>query len=98
MAIKKRHQAGKGLMLKISEKYTKKYTRIIRNRRQATIDKTVKEFERTGSERVLDAIKEPYLKPLIKQLYLSVTAEIGTLQLSSFGQKASIEKQVGIKK
>ena len=85
-------------MLKISEKYTKKYTRIIRSRRQATIDKTVKEFERTGSERVVDAIKEPYLKPLIKQLYLSVAAEIGTLQLSSFGQKASIEKQSWYKK
>ena len=86
------------LMLKISDKYTKKYTRIIRSRRQATIDKTVKEFERTGSERVVDAIKEPYLKPLLKQLYLSVAAEIGTLQLSSFGQKASIEKQSWYKK
>ena len=72
-------------MLKISEKYTKRYTRMLKARRQATIDKTVKEFERTGSEMVLDAIKEPYLKPLIKQLYLSVAAEIGTLQLSSFG-------------
>ena len=86
------------LMLKISEKYTKRYTRMLKARRQATIDKTVKEFERTGSERVLDAIKEPYLKPLLKQLYLSVAAEIGTLQLSSFGQKASIEKQSWYKK
>ncbi len=85
-------------MLKISEKYTKKYTRIIRSRRQATIDKAVKEFERTGNEKVLDEIKEPYLKPLLKQLYLSVAAEIGTLQLSSFGQKASIEKQSWYKK
>ena len=85
-------------MLKISEKYTKKYTRIIRSRRQSTIDKAVKEFERTGNEKVVDAIKEPYLKPLLKQLYLSVAAEIGTLQLSSFGQKASIEKQSWYKK
>ena len=98
MAIKKSDIKQAKLMLKISEKYTKKYTRIIRNRRQATIDKTVKEFERTGSERVVDAIKEPYLKPLLKQLYLSVAAEIGTLQLSSFGQKASIEKQSWYKK
>ena len=98
MAVKKSDIKQAKLMLKISEKYTKKYTRIIRSRRQATIDKTVKEFERTGSERVVDAIKEPYLKPLIKQLYLSVTAEIGTLQLSSFGQKASIEKQSWYKK
>ena len=98
MAIKKSDIKQAKLMLKISEKYTKKYTRIIRNRRQATIDKAVKEFERTGSERVVDAIKEPYLKPLIKQLYLSVAAEIGTLQLSSFGQKASIEKQSWYKK
>ena len=98
MAIKKSDIKQAKLMLKISEKYTKKYTRIIRNRRQATIDKTVKEFERTGNERVVDAIKEPYLKPLIKQLYLSVAAEIGTLQLSSFGQKASIEKQSWYKK
>ena len=98
MAIKKSDIKQAKLMLRISEKYTKKYTRIIRNRRQATIDKTVKEFERTGSERVVDAIKEPYLKPLIKQLYLSVAAEIGTLQLSSFGQKASIEKQSWYKK
>jgi len=98
MAIKKSDIKQAKLMLKISEKYTKKYTRIIRSRRQATIDKTVKEFERTGSERVVDAIKEPYLKPLIKQLYLSVAAEIGTLQLSSFGQKASIEKQSWYKK
>ena len=98
MAIKKSDIKHAKLMLKISEKSTKKYTRIIRNRRQATIDKTVKEFERTGSERVVDAIKEPYLKPLLKQLYLSVAAEIGTLQLSSFGQKASIEKQYWYKK
>ena len=98
MAIKKSDIKQAKLMLKISEKYTKKYTRIIRNRRQATIDKTVKEFERTGNEKVVDAIKEPYLKPLIKQLYLSVAAEIGTLQLSSFGQKASIEKQSWYKK
>ena len=98
MAIKKSDIKQAKLMLKISEKYTKKYTRILKNRRQATIDKTVKEFERTGSERVVDAIKEPYLKPLIKQLYLSVAAEIGTLQLSSFGQKASIEKQSWYKK
>ena len=98
MEIKKSDIKQAKLMLKISEKYTKKYTRIIRSRRQATIDKTVKEFERTGSERVLDAIKEPYLKPLLKQLYLSVAAEIGTLQLSSFGQKASIEKQSWYKK
>ena len=98
MAIKKSDIKQAKLMLKISEKYTKKYTRIIRSRRQATIDKAVKEFERTGSERVVDAIKEPYLKPLIKQLYLSVAAEIGTLQLSSFGQKASIEKQSWYKK
>ena len=98
MAIKKSDIKQAKLMIKISEKYTKKYTRIIRNRRQSTIDKTVKEFERTGSERVVDAIKEPYLKPLLKQLYLSVAAEIGTLQLSSFGQKASIEKQSWYKK
>ena len=98
MAIKKSDIKQAKLMLKISEKYTKKYTRIIRSRRQSTIDKTVKEFERTGSERVVDAIKEPYLKPLLKQLYLSVAAEIGTLQLSSFGQKASIEKQSWYKK
>ena len=98
MAIKKSDIKQAKLMLKISEKYTKKYTRIIRSRRQATIDETAKEFERTGSERVVDAIKEPYLKPLIKQLYLSVAAEIGTLQLSSFGQKASIEKQSWYKK
>ena len=98
MAIKKSDIKQAKLMLKISEKYTKKYTRIIRSRRQATIDKTVKEFERTGSERVVDAIKEPYLKPLLKQLYLSVAAEIGALQLSSFGQKASIEKQSWYKK
>ena len=98
MAIKKSDIKQAKLMLKISEKYTKKYTRIIRNRRQATIDKTVKEFERTGNEKVVDAIKEPYLKPLLKQLYLSVAAEIGTLQLSSFGQKASIEKQSWYKK
>ena len=69
-------------MLKISEKYTKRYTRILKARRQATIDKTVKEFERTGSEKVVNNIKEPYLKPLLKQLYLAVAAEIGTLQLS----------------
>ena len=98
MAIKKSDIKQAKLMLKISEKYTKKYTRIIRSRRQATIDKTVKEFERTGNEKVVDAIKEPYLKPLLKQLYLSVAAEIGTLQLSSFGQKASIEKQSWYKK
>jgi len=98
MAIKKSDIKQAKLMLKISEKYTKKYTRILKNRRQATIDKTVKEFERTGSERVVDDIKEPYLKPLLKQLYLSVAAEIGTLQLSSFGQKASIEKQSWYKK
>ena len=98
MAIKKSDVRQAKLMLKISEKYTKKYTRIIRNRRQATIDKAVKEFERTGNEKVVDAIKEPYLKPLLKQLYLSVAAEIGTLQLSSFGQKASIEKQSWYKK
>ena len=98
MAIKKSDIKQAKLMLKISEKYTKKYTRILKNRRQATIDKTVKEFERTGSEKVIDDIKEPYLKPLIKQLYLSVAAEIGTLQLSSFGQKASIEKQSWYKK
>lgn len=98
MAIKKSDIKQAKLMLKISEKYTKKYTRIIRNRRQATIDKTVKEFERTGSEKVIDDINEPYLKPLLKQLYLSVAAEIGTLQLSSFGQKASIEKQSWYKK
>ena len=98
MAIKKSDIKQAKLMLRISDKYTKKYTRIIRSRRQATIDKTVKEFERTGSERVVDAIKEPYLNPLIKQLYLSVAAEIGTLQLSSFGQKASIEKQSWYKK
>ena len=98
MAIKKSDIKQAKLMLRISDKYTKKYTRIIRSRRQATIDKTVKEFERTGSERVMDAIKEPYLKPLLKQLYLSVAAEIGTLQLSSFGQKASIEKQSWYKK
>lgn len=98
MAIKKSDIKQAKLMLKISEKYTKKYTRILKNRRQATIDKTVKEFERTGSERVVDAIKEPYLKPLLKQLYLSVAAEIGTLQLASFGQKASIEKQSWYKK
>ena len=98
MAIKKSDIKQAKLMLRISDKYTKKYTRIIRSRRQATIDKTVKEFERTGSERVVDAIKEPYLKPLLKQLYLSVAAEIGTLQLSSFGQKASIEKQSWYKK
>lgn len=98
MAIKKSDIKQAKLMLKISEKYTKKYTRILKNRRQATIDKTVKEFERTGSERVVDAIKEPYLKPLLKQLYLSVAAEIGALQLSSFGQKASIEKQSWYKK
>ena len=98
MAIKKSDIKQAKLMLRISDKYTKKYTRIIRSRRQATIDKTVKEFERTGSERVVDAIKEPYLKPLLKQLYLSVASEIGTLQLSSFGQKASIEKQSWYKK
>ena len=98
MAIKKSDIKQAKLMLKISEKYTKRYTRMLKARRQATIDKTVKEFERTGSERVLDAIKEPYLKPLLKQLYLSVAAEIGTLQLSSFGQKASIEKQSWYKK
>ena len=98
MAIKKSDIKQAKLMLKISEKYTKKYTRIIRSRRQSTIDKTVKEFERTGNEKVVDAIKEPYLKPLIKQLYLSVAAEIGTFQLSSFGQKASIEKQSWYKK
>ena len=98
MAIKKSDIKQAKLMLKISEKYTKRYTRMLKARRQATIDKTVKEFERTGSERVVDAIKEPYLKPLIKQLYLSVAAEIGTLQLSSFGQKASIEKQSWYKK
>ena len=98
MAIKKSDIKQAKLMLKISEKYTKKYTRILKNRRQATIDKTVKEFERTGSEKVIDDIKEPYLKPLLKQLYLSVAAEIGTLQLSSFGQKASIEKQSWYKK
>ena len=98
MAIKKSDIKQAKLMLKISEKYTKKYTRIIRSRRQATIDKTVKEFERTGNEKVVDAIKEPYLKPLLKQLYLSVAAEIGTLQLSAFGQKASIEKQSWYKK
>ena len=98
MAIKKSDIKQAKLMLKISEKYTKRYTRMLKARRQATIDKTVKEFERTGSERVVDAIKEPYLKPLLKQLYLSVAAEIGTLQLSSFGQKASIEKQSWYKK
>jgi hypothetical protein len=49
MAIKKSDIKHAKLMLKISEKYTKKYTRIIRSRRQATIDKTVKEFERTGN-------------------------------------------------
>ena len=98
MAIKKSDIKQAKLMLKISEKYTKKYTRIIRNRRQATIDKTVKEFERTGSEKVIDDIKEPYLKPLLKQLYLSVAAEIGTLQLGMFGQKANIEKQSWYKK
>ena len=98
MAIKKSDIKQAKLMLKISEKYTKKYTRIIRSRRQATIDKAVKEFERTGNEKVVDAIKEPYLKPLLKQLYLSVAAEIGTLQLSSFGQKANIEKQSWYKK
>lgn len=98
MAIKKSDIKQAKLMLKISEKYTKKYTRIIRNRRQATIDRTVQTFERTGSEKVIDDIKEPYLKPLLKQLYLSVAAEIGTLQLSSFGQKASIEKQSWYKK
>ena len=98
MAIKKSDIKQAKLMLKISEKYTKKYTRILKNRRQTTIDKTVKEFERTGSEKVVNNIKEPYLKPLLKQLYLSVAAEIGTLQLSSFGQKASIEKQSWYKK
>ena len=98
MAIKKSDIKQAKLMLKISEKYTKRYTRMLKARRQSTIDKAVKEFERTGSERVLDAIKEPYLKPLLKQLYLSVAAEIGTLQLSSFGQKASIEKQSWYKK
>ena len=98
MAIKKSDIKQAKLMLKISEKYTKRYTRMLKARRQATIDKTVKEFERTGSEMVVDAIKEPYLKPLLKQLYLSVAAEIGTLQLSSFGQKASIEKQSWYKK
>ena len=98
MAIKKSDIKQAKLMLKISEKYTKKYTRIIRSRRQATIDKTVQAFERTGSEKVIDDINEPYLKPLLKQLYLSVAAEIGTLQLSSFGQKASIEKQSWYKK
>jgi len=92
MAIKKSDIKQAKLMLRISDKYTKKYTRILKNRRQATIDKTVKEFERTGNEKVIDDIKEPYLKPLLKQLYLSVAAEIGTLQLASFGQKASIEK------
>ena len=98
MAIKKSDIKQAKLMLKISEKYTKRYTRMLKARRQATIDKTVKEFERTGSEKVIDDIKEPYLKPLIKQLYLSVAAEIGALQLSSFGQKASIEKQSWYKK
>lgn len=98
MAIKKSDIKQAKLMLKISEKYTKKYTRIIRSRRQTTIDKAVKEFERTGSEKVVNNIKEPYLKPLLKQLYLAVAAEIGPLQLSSFGQKASIEKQSWYKK
>lgn len=98
MAIKKSDIKQAKLMLKISEKYTKRYTRILKARRQATIDKTVKEFERTGSEKVVNNIKEPYLNPLLKQLYLSVAAEIGTLQLASFGQKANIEKQKWYKK
>ena len=85
-------------MLRISDKYTKKYTRIIRSRRQATIDKTVKEFERTGSERVVDAIKEPYLKPLIKQLYLSVAAEMEHYNLVHLGKKRALRNNPGIKK
>ena len=98
MAIKKSDIKQAKLMLKISEKYTKKYTRILKNRRQTTIDKTVKAYEQIGSEKVVNNIKEPYLKPLLKQLYLAVAAEIGTLQLASFGQKANIEKQKWYKK
>ena len=80
MAIKKSDVRQAKLMLKVSEKYTKRYTRILKSRRSAVIAKVVKEYERTEDEDVIKAITEPYLKPLLKQLYLSVAAEIGTLQ------------------
>ena len=98
MAIKKSDVRQAKLMLKVSEKYTKRYTRILKSSRAAIIEKVVKEYERTEDEDVIKAITEPYLKPLIRQLYMSVAAEIGTLQLGMFGQKANIEKQSWYKK
>ena len=98
MAIKKSDVRQAKLTLKVSEKYTKRYTRILKSSRAAIIEKVVKEYERTEDEDVIKAITEPYLKPLIRQLYMSVAAEIGTLQLGMFGQKSNIEKQSWYKK
>ena len=98
MAIKKSDVRQAKLMLKVSEKYTKRYARILKSRRSAVIAKVIKEYERTEDEDVIKSITEPYLKPLIRQLYVSVASEIGTLQLGMFGQKANIEKQSWYKK
>ena len=59
MAIKKSDIKQAKLMLKISEKYTKRYTRILKSRRAAIIEKVVKEYERTEDEDVVKAITEP---------------------------------------
>ena len=68
MAIKKSDVRQAKLMLKVSEKYTKRYTRILKSRRAVVIAKVVSEYERTEDEDVVKAITEPYLKPLIRQL------------------------------
>ena len=60
MAIKKSDIKQAKLMLKVSEKYTKRYTKILKSRRSAVIAKVVKEYERTEDEDVIKAITEPY--------------------------------------